>query len=103
VEPLPVFLFQDFEDYSALPFYLQSNAIGVVDERSADLDFGLGLGQNRDPERYPSLDAFIARRDPALLLILDARVREGLPLQLAPHLEKLERVGNATLYRFHPA
>lgn len=102
-EPLPVFLFQDFEDYSALPFYLQSNAIGVVDEKSADLDFGLGLGQNRDPARYPSLDAFIARRDPALLLILDARVREGLPQQLAPHLEKLERVGNATLYRFHPA
>ncbi|HEX5394556.1 MAG TPA: glycosyltransferase family 39 protein [Rhodocyclaceae bacterium] len=101
-EPLPLFLFQDFEDYSALPFYLQSNAIGVVDEKSADLDFGLGLGQKRDPARYPSLEAFAARRDSALLLILDARVREGLPLLLAPHLEKLERVGNATLYRFAP-
>ncbi|RTL48131.1 MAG: glycosyltransferase family 39 protein [Rhodocyclaceae bacterium] len=99
---LPLFLYQDFEDYSALPFYLESDSIGIVDQRSADLRFGLGLGAV-DAARYPSMESFAARREPALLLILDARVRNGLPPLLAPRLEKLERVGNATLYRFNPA
>lgn len=97
---LPLFFYQDYEDYSALPFYLQRNDVGIVDQKSADLAFGLGL--NADPQRFPSLDAFAARRGPALLLVLDSRVRAGLPPQLEPRLERLERVGNATLYRFTP-
>ncbi|GAB2181436.1 hypothetical protein DLREEDagrD3_16590 [Denitratisoma sp. agr-D3] len=98
---LPLFLYQDFEDYSALPFYLQQ-PLGVVDQQSADLRFGLGLVP-RDEARYPTLAEFLHRPTPALLLVLDARVRNGLPPALAPRLERLARVGNASLYRFIPA
>ncbi len=96
-EKLPVFLYQDYEDYSGLPFYLQSDRIGIVDQQSADLRFGLSLPH--DATRYPSRAEFLARREPAWLVILDARVRSGLPADLAPRLERVARVGNATLYR----
>lgn len=96
-EKLPVFLYQDYEDYSGLPFYLHSDRIGIVDQQSADLRFGLSL--THDATRYPSRAEFLARREPAWLVILDARVRSGLPADLAPRLERVARVGNATLYR----
>ena len=100
--PYPVFLYQDFEDYSALPFYLQSSRLGIVDQRSADLRFGLRLKQP-DPDLYLDLPGFLARREPAWLLVLDARARNGLPAELASVLTQQTRVGNATLYRFNPA
>jgi len=97
---LPLFFYQDYEDYSALPFYLQRADIGIAEPQSADLAFGLGLF--RDKERFPSLETFVTRKTPALLLILDSRVRAGLPQLLEHRLERLDRVGNATLYRFNP-
>ena len=96
----PLYLYQDYEDYSALPFYLQRGNLPVADQQSADLAFGLRLGRN--PEQFPSLGAFAAQQRPVLLLILDARVRAGLPPLLEGRLERLTRVGNATLYRVLP-
>lgn len=99
-EHLPVFLYQDYEDYSGLPFYLQSDRIGVVDQQSADLHFGLGLSD--DAALYPSVAEFVRRAEPAWLIVLDARVRRGMPHELAAHIERVSRVGNATLYRLKP-
>ncbi|HEY6895874.1 MAG TPA: glycosyltransferase family 39 protein [Rhodocyclaceae bacterium] len=97
---LPLFLYQDYENASALPFYLQRADIGIIDSQSDDLRFGLSL--KRDPQRYPSLAAFAARREPALVLVYDSRARNGLPPPLQAGLQKELRVGNATLYRFQP-
>ena len=72
----------------------------MADQQSADLAFGLRLG--RDPEQFPSLESFAAQQRSVLLLILDARVRAGLPPLLEGRLERLTRVGNATLYRVSP-
>lgn len=99
-EKLPVFLYQDYEDYSGLPFYLQNARIGVVDQQSADLRFGLGL--SHDASLYPTLETFVARREPAWLVVLDARVRSGVPAVLAARIERVGRVGNATLYKLKP-
>ncbi|HQR04780.1 MAG: glycosyltransferase family 39 protein [Proteobacteria bacterium] len=98
-EVLPVFLYQDFEDYSALPFYL-ARPIGSVDEQSADLRFALKTA--KDQERFPSLDQFLARKAPAYLVVLDARVRHGMPPALMARLRSVARHGNATLYRLVP-
>lgn len=97
---LPVYLYQDYEDYSALPFYLRRSNLRVVDVKSQDLAFA--LKRHRDAQAYPSLTEFLALPERAWLVVLDARVRNGLPAELSAVLQPMARVGNATLYLRNP-
>lgn len=96
-EALPVFLYQDFEELSPLPFYLQSS-VDIVDARSQDLQFGQKLGYGR--AHFASVDEFMARREPAWLVVLDPRQRDLVQTPLPARLETVSRIGRATLYRW---
>lgn len=96
-ENLPVFLYQDFEDYSALPFYL-GRPVGMIDSRSQDLHFA--LEQAQPAELFPSVDTFVRRTTPAYVVILDSRLRRPLPAELEARLDKQFKVGNGTLYHY---
>lgn len=93
---IPVYLYQDYEDYSSLPFYLQRNDLGVVEVRSQDLAFA--LKRTKDPALYPTLAEFLGRRERAWVVVMDARVRGGMPPELAAAVVETARIGNATLY-----
>ena len=96
-EKLPVFLYQDYEDFSSLPFYLQST-VDIVDARSQDLLFGQKLGYGR--AHFLTVEDFMARHDPAWLVVLDPRQRELVHTPLPARLETVARIGRATLYRW---
>jgi 4-amino-4-deoxy-L-arabinose transferase-like glycosyltransferase len=53
--PRAVYLFRDYERFSALPFYL-GRPVGVIDSQSSDLWYGLGLRHDRG--RFPSMARF---------------------------------------------
>lgn len=96
-EGFPVFLYQDYEDYSSLPFYLQST-IDIVDERSQDLKFGKTLGYGRT--HFLSVEEFMMRREPAWLVVLDPRQRDLVLTPLPGRLQAVAKIGRATLYRW---
>jgi hypothetical protein len=98
-EALPVFMYQDYEDYSSLPFYLQST-VGIVDTNSDDLRFGHGLGAGR--EHFLTVEQFISRSDharAAWLVVLDPAQRDFAKTPLPKLVAPVVRIGEATLYR----
>ena len=89
----------DFEDYSSLPFYVNST-LGIVDSRSDDLRFGRQLGAGR--EHFVSVDQFIAGLDqkhPAWLVVHDPRQADFIATPLAKIARREIKIGRATLYR----
>lgn len=99
-EALPVFLYQDYEDYSSLPFYLQST-VGIVDTDSDDLRFGRGLGAGG--EHFLTVEQFMsygAGRHAVWLVVLDPAQRQFAKSPLANLSVQVVKTGDATLYRF---
>lgn len=96
---LPLFVYQDFEDYSSLPFYLQST-VGIIDSRSDDLRFGQRLGAGR--EHFLTVEEFMTRPDrqrPAWLVVHDPRQPDFQTTPLAKVSVPMLKIGRATLYR----
>lgn len=98
-EVLPVFMYQDYEDYSSLPFYLQST-VGIVDTDSDDLRFGHALGAGQ--EHFVTVEQFVSRSESghaAWLVVLDPAQREFTQTPLVKLAASVARIGGATLYR----
>jgi len=95
----PVFLYQDYEAYGALPVYLD-RTIPVIDSRSNDLYFGA-----RVRPADPSLTSppAVLRLERALIVVLAEREETFRRSELWPRSEPVCRYGRATLYQLAPA
>ncbi|HWI14036.1 MAG TPA: hypothetical protein VNT02_07260, partial [Burkholderiales bacterium] len=93
-----VYLYEDYESLSSLPFYLHAN-VGVVDSRSADLWFGMTL--HPDSERFPDARTFAQRAASSdlWLVIDDRRLDDFRRSVLAPHFATVLRSGRQVLMR----
>lgn len=91
-----ILLFQDFEAYGSLPYYL-GRSVGVVDSRSADLWWG----KQRQP-RHPNLLTVaqaLASPEGTLLVVRKDRQEDFVASGLAAKASELTTIGNASLYR----
>lgn len=96
-----VYLYQDYENLSALPFYLHAN-VGVVDSHSSDLWYGIAL--HPDDERFPDVETFaaLAARDDVWLVVDEKRMPMFKQGPLAPLFATILRSGSQVLLRSAP-
>lgn len=92
----PVFLYQDYEAYGALPIYL-GHTVPVIDSRSNDLYFGARLRPN-----HPVLatEDAVRRQGHALIVVLRERSAAFRHSGLWAGATPLGSWGEATLYRW---
>ena len=96
-----VYVYQDYENVSSLPFYLRAN-VGVVNTRSSDLWFGMQL--HPDPERFPDAESFAARaqRSDIWLIVNEKRLTDFRHSALAPLFATTAHSGRHMLLRSAP-
>ena len=96
-----VYLYEDYETVSSLPFYLNEN-VGVVNSRSSDLWFGMQL--HPDPERFPDTASFAARaqRSDLWLIVNEKRLTDFRRSALAPLFATTGHSGRHVLLRSVP-
>jgi len=95
----PVFLYQDFEDFGALPIYLERN-IPIIDSMSADLDYG-----RRQQPGHPSFSSekqVLAQEPGALIIVMRDREQDFGNTMLKRRVVPEILIGNAHLYRIAP-
>lgn len=96
-----VFVFQDFERISSLPYYLR-RPIRIVDSRSNDLWFGQQSGMK--PDAFLSANEFIASdAHESPLLVVDRSRRDAFRRSaLSAQMQAVAHTGRVTIYRRKP-
>ncbi|MBV9891916.1 MAG: phospholipid carrier-dependent glycosyltransferase, partial [Rhizobacter sp.] len=89
LQPTDVYLYRDFERWSALPTYL-GRCVGVVDSHSSDLAFG--LSQHPDPARFPDSQTLAAEIGMRRVVVV-ARDIESAQLEQSALGRALQAVG----------
>lgn len=95
----PIFLYQDYEAFGALPVYLDRN-IPVIDSASNDLYFGRKLLPNH--ENLIDEDSALDQEE-ALIVVLSDREKSLRQSGLHSRIEKVGEIGRASLYRLRDA
>jgi 4-amino-4-deoxy-L-arabinose transferase-like glycosyltransferase len=96
-----VYVYRQYEDVSALAFYLDS-PVGVVASRSTDLCYGMQLAPDHD--RFPTVAAFTDKLfdESVVLVVLDTDMRSFRHTDLAYELKPRGTVGRYALYTSVP-
>lgn len=92
----PVFLYEDFEAFGALPIYL-SRTIPVIDSKSNDLYFGRRIRPN-DPNLVGE-DIVIKSGGDALVVVMTDRLGDFANSPLGKCSRELTAIGRARLFR----
>jgi hypothetical protein len=92
----PVFLYQDFESFAGLAWYL-NRTVPVIDTRSSDLYYG--------HQRRPGHPSFVSEDQAlhsvpgSLVLVMKERDSAFAASSLAAHAKLVRNIGRARLYR----
>ena len=95
----PVFLFQDFEAFGALPIYL-GHEVPVIDSKSNDLFFGKSLHPHH--AMLLTEDQALALGPGSLIVVMNDRERAFTATRIARHVTRVTVIRRATLYRIVP-
>jgi 4-amino-4-deoxy-L-arabinose transferase-like glycosyltransferase len=97
-----IFIYREFEQVSALLFYL-NRPVGIVDSQSNDLAWG--IAHVGDAERFPSSEQFkkMVMQEGAVLLVTENRNAEFYASALAPVCAHAGIVGRTALFMCRPA
>jgi 4-amino-4-deoxy-L-arabinose transferase-like glycosyltransferase len=93
----PVFVFQDFEALSALPFYLRQT-VGVIDSKSAALQFGRRL--KGTTSQFPSAAKMVAGIDQPAIIVAHRGSMDSLKKTLMfDRLSEVRRFGEVSVFK----
>ena len=93
-----VYVFQDFERMSSLPFYL-GRSIRIIDSKSSDLWFGQHRGER--PDVFRSVGEFLAAEstDGSVVLVEGRRSAAFRRSALSSRMDAIGQVGRVTIFR----
>jgi len=95
-----VFIFEDYEALSALPFYL-ARPIGIIDSKSRDLHFGQQLGE--PSERFHSSAELSNLNQAAVVIVRKDRMEDLRETALFARLSEQRRFGDVAIFTLEPS
>jgi hypothetical protein len=95
-----VFLYKDFEDISALPFYFK-RPVSLIDSDSSDLQFG--SSRSAHSGRFISGDKFVSlcRGEEVFAVVMEKRLYEFQRIASAADLLPIQHIGRTVVFSNH--